>query len=398
MFHGPVFQSMRHVQAWDHAGIDVELSEVSLDGFFAPGHRPQLVLNPVLLDAMGQLVACWLVQYVGTEFHAFPSTIQRLELYEPCPADRAGIVMQMRQRPLDPQATDVAAPRVWSFDCVDGAGRVLMRGDQLVNLFFRVPRAYHEVRTDPLQGFLGGPVAEQDGTLLWSVPMMAEEFLAQSGAICLRILAHALLGAGERDEWRLQQGPLRRKREWLFGRGALKEAVRHWVHARTGEWLYPSDIVVGHDERGAPFVCGWWTEHLCPAPRVSLAHNANHCLVGVAPQPIGVDLEEPGRLKQPELLTEALAPAERVLVQGLQGDDLEERQLRLWCAKEAAAKCLGLGLQGRPWDWQVTAADAGFGAMTVTHASGTVEVQVFPHEGRLIALAVPAETADEIEG
>ncbi|GAB4035381.1 MAG: beta-ketoacyl synthase N-terminal-like domain-containing protein [Rubrivivax sp.] len=397
MFHGPVFQSMRHVQAWDHAGIDVELSEVTLDGFFAPGHRPQLVLNPVLLDAMGQLVACWLVQYVGTEFHAFPSTIQRLELYESCPADRAGIVMRMRQRPLDPAATDIAAPRVWQFDCIDGEGRVLMRGDQLVNLFFRVPRAYHEVRTDPLQGWLGGPLAEQDDLLLWDVPLMAEEFLAQSGAICLRIMAHALLGPEERDEWRVLQGPLRHKREWLFGRGAIKEAVRAWVQRRTGHTLYPSDIRVGHDELGAPFVCGWWTEHLCAAPRVSLSHNANHCLVGVAPQPIGVDLEEPGRLRRPELLTEALAPAERELVQGLQGAELEERQLRLWCAKEAAAKCLGLGLQGRPWDWQVTSADAGFGQLTVTHARGAAQVQVFDEGGRVIALATPAAEEFEIE-
>lgn len=398
MFHGPVFQSMTYVQAWDHAGIDVELSDVTLDGFFAPGHRPGLVLNPVLLDAMGQLVACWLVQYVGTEFHAFPSTIQRLELYEPCPSDRTGIVMQMRQRPVDPGATDIAAPRVWQFDCVDGDGNVLMRGDQLVNLFFRVPRAYHEVRTDPLQGWLGAPVSEDGDTLLWEVPLMAEEFLAQSGAICLRIMAHALLGPVERDEWRLLQGPLRRKREWLFGRGAIKEAVRAWVQARTGRMLYPSDIVVGHDDLGAPFVCGWWTEHLCAAPRVSLSHNSNYCLVGVATEPIGVDLEEPGRLRQPELLTDALAPAERVLVQGLHGAELEERQLRLWCAKEAAAKCLGLGLQGRPWDWQVTAADAGFGQMTVTHAQGTVEVQVFADGGRLIALAGPAAAEFEIEG
>jgi malonyl CoA-acyl carrier protein transacylase/phosphopantetheinyl transferase (holo-ACP synthase) len=396
MFHGPVFQSMEYVEAWDHGGIDVALSEVSLDGFFEPGHRPQLVLNPVLLDAMGQLVACWLVQYVGTEFHAFPSTIQRLELYEPCPADRPGVVMQMRQRPLDPSATDIAAPRVWQFDCIDGDGNVLMRGDQLVNLFFRVPQAYHEVRTDPLQGLLGAPLADTGDTLIWDVPLMSEEFLAQSGAICLRIMAHALLGAVERDEWRLLQGPLRRKREWLFGRGAIKEAVRTWVHARTGQWLYPSDITVGHDELGAPFVWGWWSENLCAAPRVSLSHNSNYCVVGVSERLIGVDLEEPGRLKQPELLTGALAPSEQGLVQGLHGPGLEERQLRLWCAKEAAAKCLGLGLQGRPWDWQVTAADEGFGHMTVTHAQGTIQVEVLAEGSRLIALAKPAEY--EFEG
>ena len=397
MFHGAVFQSMAYVQAWDHPGIDVELSDVTLDGFFAPGHRPQLVLNPVLLDAMGQLVACWLVQYVGTEFHAFPSTIQRLELYETCPADRSGIVMRMRQRPVAPAATDIAAPRVWQFDCVDGEGRVLMRGDELVNLFFRVPQAYHEVRTDPLQGWFGQPLLEQGELLLWDVPMMSEEFLAQSGAICLRILAHAVLAADERDAWRSLQGPLRRRREWLFGRAAIKEAVRAWIEARTGVLLYPSDIVVGHDALGAPFVCGWWTEPLGAAPSVSLSHNANGCLVGVAPpgQAIGVDMEEPGRQRDPSLLTGALSPAEQGLVQGLHAQALEARQLRLWCAKEAASKCLRTGLQGRPWDWQVVPDDGEFVSARVFHQGQVVPVQWLDVQSRVVALA--GEFADIYE-
>jgi hypothetical protein len=140
MFHGPVFQSMTYVQAWDDSGIDVELSPCSLSDFFAPGHLPRLILNPVLLDAMGQVVACWLVQYVGTEFHAFPSTIERIELSEACPTERAGLLLRMRQRPVDGRSTDIAAPRAWQFECVDGEGRVVMRGHDLVNLFFRVPR------------------------------------------------------------------------------------------------------------------------------------------------------------------------------------------------------------------------------------------------------------------
>jgi hypothetical protein len=77
MFHGPVFHSMGEIHGWNDQGIDVSLTPCSLDCFFVEGHRPQLVLNPVLLDAMGQIVPCWLVQYVGPEFHSFPSTIER---------------------------------------------------------------------------------------------------------------------------------------------------------------------------------------------------------------------------------------------------------------------------------------------------------------------------------
>jgi phosphopantetheinyl transferase len=227
------------------------------------------------------------------------------------------------------------------------------------------------------------------------VPLMPEDFCAQSGAICLRIMAHAFLGPVERDEWRALQGHLRRKREWLFGRAALKEAVRLWVHERTGQLLYPSDIVVQHDEHGAPFVSGWWCETLIAPPAVSLSHNANACLVAVAApdQPVGVDLEELGRIRQPELMIESLADAERPLVQGLQGAALDERILRLWCAKEAAAKCLGIGLQGQPSAFVVVSADAGCEQMLVQHELGTVETRVVREGTTIIAVA-----AQELSG
>jgi acyl transferase domain-containing protein/phosphopantetheinyl transferase len=402
MFHGPVFQSMREVDAWDDSGIDVHLTEVSLAHFFAEGHAPRLVLNPVLLDAMGQIVACWLVQYVGTQFHSFPSTIERIELMEPCPADRAGVLMRGRQRPADGVSTDISAPRAWHLDCVDGEGRVLLRGSGFVNLFFRVPTAYHDVRCDPLQGWFGRPIALESapGLALWELPLLPEEVCAQSGGICLRILAHALLAPQERDEWRLQQGHLRRRREWLFGRAALKEAVRHWVFEQTGHLLFPSDIVVCHDAQGAPYVEGWWTASLVAAPQVSLSHNARACLAAVVPagQAVGVDIEDIGRVREPELIVQSLAEEERALVHGLEGAALDERVLRLWCAKEAVAKCLGTGLQGRPEAFKVVAADAGYETMLVSHENATVQTVVARQENTIIAVAAQEPGDIEVHG
>lgn len=402
MFHGPVFQSMREIEAWDDTGIDVQLSSVSLADFFVEGHTPQLILNPVLLDALGQVVPCWLVQYVGPEFHSFPSTIGRIELYEPCPADRAGVVMRARQRPTDPAATDITAARTWQFECVDGQGRVLLRGDDMVNLFFRVTPSYHASRTHPLGGWLGGPGArtETPGVALWEVPMMPEELCTQSGGICMRILAHAVLDMAERDEYRALDGKLRRRREWLFGRAALKEAVRHWIYEQSGQLLYPTDIAVRHDAYGAPFVDGWWCEALIAAPQVSLSHQGDVCLVAVsAPdQPVGIDFEQLGRVQKPELVASAFTQHEQSLVQGLSGAALDERVLRVWCAKEAAAKCLGIGLQGEPWAFRVVSADAAFELLLVEHELGTVEARVVRQQSTIIAVAVQMLSDIEVHG
>jgi hypothetical protein len=125
MFHGPVFQSVRRVAGWNETGIDAELFEADLQGFFSPGATPRLVLNPVLLDAVGQVAAYWVAQQAGVDFNCFPSTIGRIELYAPCPAGISGSTMRGRQRPLEGDPADISAARTWSFECLDAAGAAL---------------------------------------------------------------------------------------------------------------------------------------------------------------------------------------------------------------------------------------------------------------------------------
>jgi acyl transferase domain-containing protein len=281
MFHGPVFRSLQYIDAWDDSGIDVRLSDCGLQNFFAAGHTPRLILNPVLLDALGQVVACWLVQFFGTEFNNFPSTIERIELYEPCPTERRGIVMRTRQRPVDGVSTNPGAPRAWQFECVDAEGRVLLRGQDLINVFWQMPSAYHSVRWRPLFGWLGRPLEGSPG--IWQVPILPADFLTQSGAICLRTLAHSLLSAQEREEWRALKGPERNRIEWLFGRAAAKEAVRHWVQEQTGRLLYPTDIIVSVDPEGSLAIDGWWCDSIVAAPRVSLTRESGSYFAAIEP-------------------------------------------------------------------------------------------------------------------
>jgi acyl transferase domain-containing protein/phosphopantetheinyl transferase len=401
MFHGPVFQSIRHIDGWDDTGIDAQLSTVSLSGFFTKGETPRLVLNPVLLDAMGQLAAYWIAQQVGTDFNCFPSTIERIELYRQCPADMPGLTLRARQHSLDAATDDVAAPRAWQFECLDPYGQPQVRVTNLVNVFFPVPHRFYQVRRDPLNSWLGhvAPAAARQDIVLWELPNLAEDFCTQSGGIFLRILAHVYLSFDERSEWQDLTTTVRRRREWLLGRACIKEAVRHWIFEQTGRLLFPSDIVILHDDAGAPYVDGWWRDSLVPAPEVSLSHNRRACLAAIAgPQnPVGVDVEEVGRIQQPELIVESLTPREQTSVRGLDGAELDEKLLRIWCAKEAAAKFLGLGLQGRPAAFEVSFADHAWEAACVDYADTTVEVAVNREGDSIIALATGQRSVIEVE-
>ncbi len=62
MFHGPLFHSVRRLIAWDETGLDVELGDTFVDGFFEAESRPAFLLNPVLLDAIGHVTAFWIAQ------------------------------------------------------------------------------------------------------------------------------------------------------------------------------------------------------------------------------------------------------------------------------------------------------------------------------------------------
>ena len=400
MFHGPVFQSVRRIAGWNETGIDAELFEAGLQDFLVAGETPRLVLNPVLLDAVGQVAAYWVAQQAGVDFNCFPSTIGRIELYAPCPASLPGLTMQARQRPLEVGAAAVSAPRTWDFECRDASGAPLLRVGGLVNVFFPVPHTFYEVRRDPLRGLLGQQSTARPsvGVSLWEVPHFAEDFCAQSNAIFLRILAHALLGFEERAEWRALSGTVRRRREWLFGRAAIKEAVRMALFQQTGKLLYPSDIVVLHDDLGAPFVDGRWRGHLAEAPQVSLSHTARACLVavGAAESPVGVDFEDLGRIQQPELMIGVLTAGERATVAGLAGAALDERLLRLWCAKEAAAKYLGVGLQGQPEAFEVGFVDAACARARVVFEGATTEVRIVRDGAAVIAVAAGAPAAVEV--
>ena len=391
MFHGPIFQSMRGIEGWNDQGIDATLSEVSLNGFFADNTAANLVLNPVLLDALGQLAAYWIAQQVGTDFNSFPSSIEKIELPVACPADIEGLKLLGRQHSVDPKATDIESPRAWQFECVDAQGNVLLSAKNLVNIFFPVPNRFYEVRRDPLNGWLGsGSNLADTDIVLWSLPHLDEAFCAQSGGVFMRILAHLLLSYDELNEWRELTGNVRHKREWLLGRATLKEAVRYWVYQQTSILLYPSDIHVVHDELGAPYVAGGWTETVISAPAVSLSHNGSQCIAAVTAtkESIGIDIEQIVSTKNYDFLAATLSANEASKFQELGEQSKNDFLVRSWCAKEAAAKLLRIGLQGQPEKFEVTFLDEQSSQAQVTYQDYVVIVSVFENAGLVTALAV----------
>jgi len=91
-----------------------------------------------------------------------------------------------------------------------------------------------------------------------------------------------------------------------------------------------------------------------------------------------------------------LTAGERASVQGLTGAALDERLLRLWCAKEAAAKYLGVGLQGAPEAFEVGFVDAACARAQVVFEGVMTEVRILRDGAAVIAVAAAEPAAVEV--
>jgi len=361
MFHGPLFQSVAAVAAWDATGMDAWLAHTPLDDFFEAGEHPALLLNPVLLDAVGHVTAFWIGQYLGTNFSCFPSSIEAIDLYDAAREDTEGSYLALRV--VTDQSSTEGSYLSGEFTCFDGEGAPLFRARGWRDRFFEVPTRFFYARFQPRDGFYGGDVSGffanlPDNALVWRVPAFERRFLDDAGGIWRRVLSHTVLSAEERLQWKALSVTQPRRDEWLIGRIAIKEAARAWIEDTYGVRLLPADIVVRVGAGGKPYISGEGLESLGEMPEVSMAHVAGEAVAIAAPPgtPVGIDLDTAGRIATDDLLAAGFSATEQAFL--MDSDTAAPlRVLLAWCAKEAAAKCVGTGLNGQPRSFVVSALD-----------------------------------------
>jgi len=330
MFHGPLFQGV------------TELTAVG------PRHvRGQLTTPPApgaLLDNVGQLLGYWIISTLTERTVVFPVRMRRMRFFGPHPATGATLDCLVRITSVTETAVEadiqlVADGRVWA----QIHGWQDRRFDNREET--RVQERFPERNTLSR--------VQQGG---WSLVHDRWPDLASRDLVMRNHLSSA-----EREDY--ERRPPRGRAQWLLGRIAVKDAVRRWLWDHGEGPVFPAEIRVSNDEAGRPRVAGLHGRTL-PELDVTLAHCAEtgvamvHPRTGAGPSGIGIDVEEV--TERPEPAQEmALGPAERELLAAQQAETGEPEGLwftRFWAAKEAVAKARGTGLQGRPKDFAVVAA------------------------------------------
>ncbi len=392
MFHGPLYHSIESLAAWDDTGLDACLADTPIEGFFPPAEQPALLLNPILLDAIGHVTAFWICQYIGPNFSCFPSSIVAIDLYNARREDTCGgfIAGRLAFEPSNTEPWYLSS----EFTCLAADGTPLFRATGWRDRFFEMPQNFCRARGQPREEFYGDEASQlfgslPEGALVWRVPPFPPKFFDIAGGIWRRVLSRTILSAEEREHFTLLVASPRKADEWLVGRLAMKEAARAWFVRYASAQVFPADLTIRMTVDGKPYLAPDGLDILGQLPEISVSHVEGEA-VAVAGRPgqaVGIDREVFGRVQFQDLLAGGFSADEQALFANRSADQ-EASVLQAWCAKEAAAKCVGTGLNGQPRSFVVSALDDQQGwAQVVVPGNIALKVSLALDEQSVLAVA-----------
>jgi phosphopantetheinyl transferase len=367
MFHGQSWQAVRALEAVAPGGAVASLQALPRTGLLRSDQDPAFVLDPVVLDAAGQVVGFWAADRLERGKVVFPFRLGALDLYgpPPVPGDTLRCVAAIGLVGDALVRSDI--------DVLDRDGRPWMRLTGWEDKRFDVPDRFRGLTVPsalpPLSTAWREPVAPYSGQPVACRRLDAR--LPVDRGLWKPVWASRVLGRRERERFAALRVPEDRQLEWLGARTAAKEAAADLLRAGHGLDLLPAEIEILPGEDGAPVVHAPGLERLDVAPVVSLAHAQGEAVAfaALAADPeaaaVGIDIEHLRPLP-PGFAEAALRDDERCLLAQLPGELADEWLLRCWCAKEAVGKALGSGVApGRPEAPAVADIDPREGLVTV---------------------------------
>ncbi|MCU1686086.1 MAG: pks1-2 [Amycolatopsis sp.] len=341
MFHGPQFQGVTELTAVGDTHVRGVITTPA-----APG---------ALLDNVGQVLGYWIMSQLPNRTTVFPVGMDEIRFHGPHPGageklDCLVRITAVTDSSLEAEMQLVLGGRVWA----EFRGWRDRRFDSnpTIRAVDRVPE--HNTLSTRENG---------DWTLVheqW--PDLATREL---------IMRNMLVGV-EREQY--ERHPPRGRRQWLLGRIAAKDAVRHLLWDAGAGGIFPAELRIGNDRAGRPTVEGALGREL-PELTVSIAHRGGIGVAMARRHRCGIDVEEVAE-RTDSTFAAALGEGEWALLMAAAKTAGEPESLwftRFWAAKEAVSKLLGTGLRGEPKNFEVAA--VGSGLMTVRAASQEYQVQ-----------------------
>lgn len=339
MFHGPRFQGVVSLGEIGTNGLSAQLEVLPRHNVLRSTSSPQFHTDPFFLDAVGQLVGYWPLEYYEEGFVLFPIRIAAIELFAEPMAPGTQCETQLRIREVTQRQLRA------DLDVIRPDNKLWMRIVGWEDWRFYWPQCFYEFWRFPNKGMISKRI-ELPSMNGWddAEGCMLEPFGESDSSIWENLWAHLVLNSEELREYHsLSIKP--KRTTWFFGRAVVKDAVRLWCKRHHGIDIYPVDIHVKNDSAGRPFVSGHWIERIGETPCVSISHKGSVAIGAASRAEIGIDLERV-ESRDESFDSLAFAPHEQSMLDQFSGSQRDEWVTRMWCAKEAAGKAIGIGLGG----------------------------------------------------
>lgn len=339
MFHGPAYQGVRAMTAIGDNGIDGVLTVPEGQG--------------ALLDNMGQLAGYWVMEQPENCL-AMPIGVGTIEFFGPQPALHEQLQAKVRISHLD------ALNCVSNHELRDESGALRIRISGWRTRRYQMDKALWEASRD-----LG------HHTVSKRVPPNVALFDDRYDTAIMRdYLSRRYLCQSERDVY--ENLPPKRRRDWLSGRIAAKDAVRGHLFDQGALPVYPQEMRIVNDTEGAPYVLPNVTRQVSPQLNVSITHKDNIAAAIVGTSPVGIDIE---RIEQRDAsFAELVFTPEELRTLQWPDENPAVALTRGWVAKEVMAKMQRKGLGSNLHTWTIEQRDSDClciaGQWVVTHVLG----------------------------
>ena len=352
MFHGPRFQGVAALDAIAENGVVGQLRTLPTDNLFRSTAQPRLLTDFALLDAAGQLVGYWPLEWVETGYVMFPIRLDDLRLYGPTLSPGQSVVCQVQMRDVHQKYMRA------DIDILGPDGQLWMRLEGWCDWRFYCPDEAYDFFRFPVKSVasMSMPAA------IARFPLPAEfdcciaehsEALYSKEALAfwIRAWARLICSRQERREFYSLGGQEPQQIERLLARIAAKDAVRSLFHRLHGVAVHPADIDIVMDDNGRPEPRGYWRQEIGYAPALAIS-NCGQLAIAIASrcashQCLGVDLQQI-ESRTPEFEAATFTPQERSLLESIEPSARLEWLTRFCCAKGAIGKALGRGLRHGP--------------------------------------------------
>ena len=361
MFHGPRMQSVRELISTNKQATAAVVSARPALDWFPNTDYPHFVLDPLLLDNATQPVLFHLFEHNEDVSALLPFLVESLDIYTELGSLSGETTVYALMQSVTSRGTEA------DVYITDKQNHVLAKFSSITSRRIILDQAWKNFVNDPSLNFLS---TSFDAELNPATASLCTTAIVKANQLpddeaTLTWCVDYILNIAERESY-FGLSNLPRKKEWLAGRIAAKDAVRR-LTAESGLQLCPADIIINRRESGQPFADGLWIEHLGWQPALSISHKDGVAIAVVSKhasnEMIGVDIE-PIVVREDDFNNLAFSETELAPVKSLKEHVRAARLTQMWCAKESVGKALGIGLSANPKSLHATLQDNGQSSAT----------------------------------